>query len=265
MVFKVAGMINKHLDKEKAKEDFKGKFSELIINLREEIEHLKQFDFKDAAYQFLVVTNWLKDPVELIGPVEEILSKLRWYDVGGFQFTVLPLITKSINYNICLRILTKSSSLTGSVKFSIHSKGSTEMFIPNLYNKGKNSYIHVAPNRILMYDITIDSSDSDYKNYLTVVLTLEPVALSTRIKILTEGKAKGPKEYDDLKALRFYDIVDLPYVTPFGARYIILNNKTIHSFRRIKQKNLEKLKLHNLEETDPEWIADYNSLSEFWG
>ena len=79
-----------------------------------------------------------------------------------------------------------------------------------------------------------------------------------------KGKGKRPKEYEELKSLRFYDLVDLPYVTPDGARYICLNNRTRNSYWKLKQKKAEKLKLYNLEEPDPEWIADYNSLSEFW-
>lgn len=264
MVFRVAGMIKKEIDKDKAKKDFKSKADELIVNLREEIEHLKQFNFKDAAFHFLVVNNWLKNPVDLLNPDGEILSKLHWFNAKAFQFTVLPLITKSINNNIGFRILTLTDNLPGPVKFSIHAKGAAEVFLPTLYNREESSSIYIAPNKVLMYDITISSNLSTPENFLTVILTLGDKALTTRIKILTEGKAKAPKEYEDLKALRFYDIVDLPYVTPVGARYVILNNRTKNSYWKFKQKKSEKLRLYNLEESDPEWIADYNSLSEYW-
>ncbi len=265
MVFRVAGMIKKEIDKDKAKKDFKSEADEIIINLRQEIEHLKQFDFKDAAFQPLVVDKWLKDPVELVNPDGESLSKLHWYNAKIFQFTVIPLITKSIHNNMGFRILTLTDNLPGPVKLNIHSEAGKEVFIPKLLNRMETSHIYVAPNKVLMYDLTFGSSQYASENFVTIILTLGNKALTARIKVLTEGKIKASKEYEDLKTQRFYDLVDIPYVTPTGARYVILNNRTHNSYWKFKQKKAEKLKLYNLDETDQEWDADYRSLSEYWG
>ncbi|MHA1447777.1 MAG: hypothetical protein ACTSSN_13870 [Candidatus Heimdallarchaeaceae archaeon] len=113
-----------------------------------------------------------------------------------------------------------------------------------------------------MYDIALRSTLSTPQNFIGMVLVLKPKMLNTRFKFITEGKIKKPKDYEELKQSRFYNLVDLPYVTPTGARYVILNNKTGNGFYNFRQKKAEKLKLHNLDEIDQDWIDDYKALSE---
>ncbi|MHA1447776.1 MAG: hypothetical protein ACTSSN_13865 [Candidatus Heimdallarchaeaceae archaeon] len=89
MAFTLGRMIKGQMDKEKAIKNFEDGSRLVIVNLRDEIEHLKQFNFQDDSFKNLVVDKWLKDPVELQDPDGEALSKLNWFFGGTFLKTNL--------------------------------------------------------------------------------------------------------------------------------------------------------------------------------
>ncbi len=256
-------LIRDFMAKQKFKQEFKEESRLIVINLRQEIEHLKQLDFKDEDFQFLVLTEWLKKPVEIVNPKESVLSRLNWYNAGVFVFTVLPFITGALSSYISFRLLTYSDTYTSPAKFTIRSEKGKETIAPKLSNMMFENDLHVD-NKLLMHDLVLKSRGYSEENYITMILQRKQKILKVNFKFITDDDKEIAKEYEELKSNRFYDLVDLPYVTPNGARFIIKSKYTFNYNSKLKKKKGEKLKLHEIEQVDPEWLADYNSMSEYW-
>ncbi len=160
-------------------------------------------------------------------------------------------------------MLTFSDTYTTPVKFTIRTEKGADTIAPKLSNMMYENDLHVD-NKLLMYDFVLKNRGYSEENFIAMTLQLKQRILKVIFKFIIDDEMEIAKEYEELKSNRFYDIVDLPYVTPNGARYIIRSHYTSGYNTKFKKKKAEPLKLHEIEQVDPEWIADYNALSEYW-
>ncbi len=267
MVRIAAGLIKYGIDKQKAKQKVKeeavSRIPIITINLRKEVERLQKLDFNDKNNHFLYIDRWFNGSQVLRNLNKDVISKLNWYDLSLFSFSVLPITTKEFGGGIYLRFLTIARDLPYPLKFNIYKKGDSEIVMPTSMNLMDKVHLDTASNTFTINDLRFPII-SLRKNFFTILLGFEENILNVRIKIIYEGRGHTVKTYEEMKDNRFYNLVDLPYISPEGSQSLIY---AIHSKNKpegIKVKIAEKLKLDKLHEgkINQEWVTDYIAIAK---
>ena len=154
-----------------------------------------QLDFKNEEIQFLVLTEWLKKPVEIVNYNESVLSKLNWYNAGVFAFTVLPFITGPLGLYgsyISFRILTFSDTYTTPVKFTIRTEKGADTIAPKLSNMMYENDLHVD-NKLLKYDFVLKNRGYSEENFIAMTLQLKQRILKVIFKFIIDDEMEIAK------------------------------------------------------------------------
>ncbi len=96
MVRIATSLIKYGIDKQKTKRETVSRIPIVTINLRKEVERLQKIDFNDKNYHFLRIDRWFNRSQVLKNLNKDAISKLSWYDLSLFSFSVLPITTKEL-------------------------------------------------------------------------------------------------------------------------------------------------------------------------
>ncbi len=255
--------IDKQMAKQKAKREAVSRIPIITINLRNEVKHLQRFDFNDKNYRFLFIDRWFNESQVLRNLNKDSISKLSWYDLSLFSLSVLPITTKEFGGGIYLRFLTIARNIPDPLRFRIYTKQDDEIVMPSSMNFVSKAHLVIAPNTVMINDLRL-SLGIHNKNFFTMLFKLEENILNMRIKIVYDGGGISVKNYEEMKANRFYNMVDLPYISPEGSQSLIYAIQSRNKTKGMKTKEAEKLKLDKLTEgkINQEWVTDYIEIAK---
>lgn len=264
MVFTAARMINRSIDKQDQMKLMEKTYPLITINLREEVSFLQKINFKEPSMHFLNADEWFSISRIIDEYDMEILSKIKWYDMGLFVLSVFPITTRQYGGNVFLRFITLGKNIPQSYTFQIYLTTDAEVLLPGFTTKTKSKFL-VSPNKLVIKDIPVDIISFSLKEYFTMLFGTGDKVLRLRVKIIVESKQKLAKTYQEIKNSRFYNLVEMPYVTPGGSQRII-HRIHLREKLRLKEKKAVLLKLDKIQkgELDQDWITDFNELSKFW-
>ncbi len=142
-------------------------------------------------------------------------------------------------------------------------KEDDEIVMPTSMNLVREVHLVIAPNTVIINDLRLRIVTLS-KNFFTILLKLGENILNMRIKIIYEGKGVSVKTYEEMKANRFYNLVDLAYISPEGSQSLIYTIQSKNKTEGMKAKKAEKLKLDKLHEgkINQEWITDYIDIAK---
>lgn len=266
MAFRLAGMVGRGLKNWADKLEMIKSFPLIEISLLEELEYYRNLNYRDEALIPLVYQQWLNDTIfpENISP--QLFNLVRWYDLRLFKLAIIPYSTILTNYNFYFRVLTLGAVNSQPLSLKVYKKDQEDDFWPGIMNRQENLSLDIAPNRIGIRDFKVDGNPFLVKNITMMFGIDEEKVLTYRVKIHSEGKGKLAKTYEDIITKSFYELVNLPYMTPAGSESLVYHIHLGHS-RKIRNKKLVELNLEKFvkQEQNPQWLQDYTNLSPYWG
>lgn len=270
MVFRIASKIYRIVEKEKAEGRAKiaviEQFPLIEIKLKSELSLLKRFDFKDFPYQQINFKKWFNKFHFVNLKNENEFYNLHWYDLGLFKFALLPLTMKVYNDYIFIRVLTIGDSLTPPMSLDVHSSNELA-FWPDKSTSNVNCTLSLAPDKLVINDLKIRVLPSNFNSFTIMFSDGSKQLITCRLLIFHDGRGKLLYNYYDIYESRFYNLVDLPYITPIGSQDMVCMINNLRSpksdFMVERELNLDQYKDYGRK--NGTWVAHYISLTEYWG